>query len=219
VEDHSQNVEQILRRLTTSQLHALKMRTRIGEEDLKEGVSSSFDVDDSKVILEFINKFGLNEFNKILDKVLKEYLSLEVKESTKLRMMTKTQKFSHVIDLLCKLPKEELVELKRKMDEGYKQVKLWLWNKLKWNKEPYSTFLNMLEKDKTGGLKTAVVMGLQVLEGKSDAALLTEKDRKKTRAPAELPTSKFKRRRKIFKKYKLPAEVLQELGGKLKNDQ
>jgi len=216
VENVSQNVEQILRRLTTRQLHALKMRTRIGEEDLKEGVSTSFNTNDSKVILGFINKFGINEFNKILDKVLKEYLSAEVRESTKLRMTTKTEKFSHLIDILCELPKDELVELKTKIDEGYKQVKLWLWNKLKWNKEPYSTFLNMLEKERGRELKTAVVMGLQILERKSDAALLTEKDRKKARAPTKLPTSKLVRRRKIFKKRKLPSEVLQELGGKLK---
>lgn len=216
MENVSQNVEQILRRLTTRQLHALKMRTRIGEEDLKEGVSTSFNTNDSKVILGFINKFGINEFNKILDKVLKEYLSAEVRESTKLRMTTKTEKFSHLIDILCELPKDELVELKTKIDEGYKQVKLWLWNKLKWNKEPYSTFLNMLEKERGRELKTAVVMGLQILERKSDAALLTEKDRKKARAPTKLPTSKLVRRRKIFKKRKLPSEVLQELGGKLK---
>jgi len=216
VENVSQNVEQILRRLTTRQLHALKMRTRIGEEDLKEGVSTSFNTNDSKVILGFINKFGINEFNKILDKVLKEYLSAEVRESTKLRMTTKTEKFSHLIDLLCELPKDELVKLKTKIDEGYKQVKLWLWNKLKWNKEPYSIFLNMLEKERGRELKTAVVMSLQILERKSDAALLTEKDRKKARAPTKLPTSKLVRRRKIFKKRKLPPEVLQELGGKLK---
>lgn len=216
MENVSQNVEQILRRLTTRQLHALKMRTRIGEEDLKEGVSTSFNTNDSKVILGFINKFGINEFNKILDKVLKEYLSAEVRESTKLRMTTKTEKFSHLIDILCELPKDELVELKTKIDEGYKQVKLWLWNKLKWNKEPYSTFLNMLEKERGRELKTAVVMGLQILERKSDAALLTEKDRKKARAPTKLPTSKLVQRRKIFKKRKLPSEVLQELGGKLK---
>ena len=216
MENVSQNVEQILRRLTTRQLHALKMRTRIGEEDLKEGVSTSFNTNDSKVILGFINKFGINEFNKILDKVLKEYLSAEVRESTKLRMTTKTEKFSHLIDLLCELPKDELVELKTKIDEGYKQVKLWLWNKLKWNKEPYSTFLNMLEKERGRELKTAVVMSLQILERKSDAALLTEKDRKKARVPTKLPTSKLVRRRKIFKKRKLPPEVLQELGGKLK---
>lgn len=216
MENVSQNVEQILRRLTTRQLHALKMRTRIGEEDLKEGVSTSFNTNDSKVILGFINKFGINEFNKILDKVLKEYLSAEVRESTKLRMTTKTEKFSHLIDILCELPKDELVELKTKIDEGYKQVKLWLWNKLKWNKEPYSTFLNMLEKERGRELKTAVVMSLQILERKSDAALLTEKDRKKARAPTKLPTSKLVRRRKIFKKRKLPSEVLQELGGKLK---
>ena len=216
MENVSQNVEQILRRLTTRQLHALKMRTRIGEEDLKEGVSTSFNTNDSKVILGFINKFGINEFNKILDKVLKEYLSAEVRESTKLRMTTKTEKFSHLIDLLCELPKDELVKLKTKIDEGYKQVKLWLWNKLKWNKEPYSIFLNMLEKERGRELKTAVVMGLQILERKSDAALLTEKDRKKARVPTKLPTSKLVRRRKIFKKRKLPPEVLQELGGKLK---
>ena len=216
MENVSQNVEQILRRLTTRQLHALKMRTRIGEEDLKEGVSTSFNTNDSKVILGFINKFGINEFNKILDKVLKEYLSAEVRESTKLRMTTKTEKFSHLIDLLCELPKDELVKLKTKIDEGYKQVKLWLWNKLKWNKEPYSIFLNMLEKERGRELKTAVVMSLQILERKSDAALLTEKDRKKARAPTKLPTSKLVRRRKIFKKGKLPPEVLQELGGKLK---
>jgi len=218
VENASQNVEQILRRLTTRQLHALKMRTRIGEEDLKEGVSMNLNTNDSKIILRFINKFGVNEFNKILDKVLKEYLTTEVKESTKIRMTTKTEKFSHLIDLLCELPKEELIEFKTKIDEGYKQVKLWLWNKLKWNREPYSTFLNMLEKERGRELKTAVVMGLQILERKSDAALLTEKDRKKTRALTELPTSKITQRRKIFKKRKLPSEVLQELGRKLKKD-
>ncbi|MHA1581604.1 MAG: hypothetical protein ACTSYM_03765 [Candidatus Baldrarchaeia archaeon] len=216
MEDVSQNVEQILRGLTTRQLHALKMRTRIGEEDLKEGVSINFNTNDSKVILGFINKFGINEFNKILDKVLEEYLSAEVRESTKLRMTTKTEKFSHLIDLLCELPIDELVELKIKIDEGYKQVKLWLWNKLKWNKEPYSTFLNMLEKKRERELKTAVVMSLQVLERKSDAALLTEKDRKKARAFTKMSTLKPVRRRKIFKKRKLPPEVLQELGGKLK---
>ena len=217
--DISQNVEQILRTLSARQLHALKMRTKIGEEDLKEGISTSFNKNDSKLILGFINRFGIKKFKEILDRVLREYLNLEIKESAKLRLLTKTSKFSHLTDLLCNLPKEELIEFKTKIDEGHKQAKLWLWNKLKWNKEPYSIFLNMLEKEKLGKLKTAIVMSLQILEGKSDAALLTEKDKKKTRAPTELPSSKFKRRRQIFKKHKLPTEVMKELGEKLKESQ
>lgn len=212
----SQSIEQILRTLDTSRLYALKMRTKIGEEDLKDSILASFGDEDCKVILEFINKRGIDEFNRILEKVLKEYSSMEIKESTKIRLTTKTAKFSHLTDILREIPKDELIELKTKLDEGFKQAKLWLWDKAKWGEEPYATLLKTIESRKLKELKTAVVMSLQLLEEKADAAILTKKDKRKIRPSAEVTHLKFTRRRKIHKKTKLPSELVKELEENLK---
>jgi len=211
VSNISQNVEQILRTLDTSRLYALKMRTKIGEKDLKDSILTNFGDENRKTILEFINRYGVNEFNKILEKVLKEYSSVEIKESVKIRLTTKAAKFSYLTDLLYGIPKEELIELKTKLDGGYKQVKLWLWDKAKWGEEPYATLLKTIESGQLKELKTAIVMSLQLLEEKADAAILTEKDKRKIRPSIEPSHSKYTRRRKILEKPKLPSEVVKEL--------
>lgn len=215
----SRNIEQILRTLDTSRLYALKMRTKIGEEDLKNSISKNFGGENRKTILEFINKFGVNEFNKILEKVLKEYSSMEIKESTRIRLTTKTAKFSHLTDLLHEIPKEELTELKTKLDEGFKQVKLWLWDKAKWGEEPYATLLKTIESGKLKELKTAIVISLQLLEEKPDAAILTEKDKRKIRPSTQATSPKFTRKRKKHEKPKLLKELIKEFEKKLRKKQ